>query len=229
MHPEFARYHRERRRAALPGRIAAALVVTAVLAGGGWAVASNLTAATTQAPSMVLAGQPVQPANAEDLSAPAPPVAKPEPVATAEALGLAAEPTLAPTTDDSPSPSPAPQQHVSITVPVRGFQTELDRCQWVRMDLGAVAPIVGAHNYCDGGVVLDLRTDDLVTITGTGLDGDYQVIGGRDAQAGDDAAAATAGLTADLLLQTCYWDDSGLRLVTLRRVDLSLQPTPAPG
>ncbi len=120
------------------------------------------------------------------------------------------------------------QQHVNIDVDTRGFQDELDRCLWVRMDVGASAPIVGAHNFCEGDVVLGLTVGDLVSIGGTDLDGDYQVTGDRTAHAGDDAATATSGLTADLLLQTCYWDDSGLRLVALRRVDLSLPPTPAP-
>ena len=119
----------------------------------------------------------------------------------------------------------APTPLYSIAVTARGHQAELDACQWVRMDVGAVAPIVGAHNFCHGDEVLAMAVGDVVTVTGTDLDGDYQVTGSRDARAGDNAAVATAGLTGDILFQTCYWESArGLRLVTAVKVDLSLPP-----
>jgi hypothetical protein len=130
-----------------------------------------------------------------------------------------------------PAPPPqaatpvAPTPLYSIAVAARGHQAELDACQWVRMDLGATAPIVGGHNFCHGDVVLAMAVGEVVTVTGTDLDGDYQVTGSRDARAGDIAAVATAGLAGDIIFQTCYWDDAqGLRLVTAVKVDLSLPP-----
>jgi hypothetical protein len=222
VHPDFAAYHRARRRAVLPGRIALVLVAALLVGAAGWGIVSrpvpvSAAAASASGDSIgVLAGAPAGGAPAGTV--PEPPAADlPAPPVGEAAPGPAAA-----------SGEPRAPLSVAIGVTARGHQAELDLCQWVRMDIGAVAPIVGAHNYCRGDVVLDLLPGDLVALTGTELDGDYQVTGSRDAQAGDDPAAATAGLAADLLLQTCYWGDAGLRLVTLRRVDLSLPPTPAP-
>ena len=87
------------------------------------------------------------------------------------------------------------------------------------MDLSAIAPIVGAHNYCGGGIVLEMAEGDTVTLTGTQLDGAYRVTGEREAHAGDNAATATEGLVADVILQTCHWNSGGReRLLSLVRV-----------
>jgi hypothetical protein len=86
------------------------------------------------------------------------------------------------------------------------------------MDLGAVAPIVGAHTRCGGAAVLTLATGARVELQGQGLDGGFVVADARDAHAGDDAAEATAGLAADVILQSCYPGASGrVRLVALVR------------
>jgi len=108
----------------------------------------------------------------------------------------------------------------AIAVDIRGYQPEIDECLWVRMDLGGHAPIVGAHNYCGGGIVLEMKFGDVVTMTGTELDGRYLVSDARDARAGDIAATAIKGMVGSLILQTCYWSDDG----TVRLVGL----TPAP-
>lgn len=108
---------------------------------------------------------------------------------------------------------------LSIAVDTVGHQDEIDRCLWVRMDFGSVdAPIVGAHNYCGGHVVLDLRAGDRVALSGTGLDGAYVVTGDREVVTGSGAASATEGLAADVILQTCFWNTGTTRLVTLARV-----------
>ena len=87
------------------------------------------------------------------------------------------------------------------------------------MDLGVHAPIVGKHNYCGGDVVLAMAIGDTVTLAGVGLDGTYTVAATRDAQAGDYAKLATDGLGGTVILQTCYWGDSGAeRLVALDRM-----------
>ncbi len=122
----------------------------------------------------------------------------------------AAEPAVA------VAPAPSGPVLYAIDITATGYQREIDKCQWVRMDLGAVAPIVGAHTRCGGTTVLQMRPGDAVRLTGQGLDGAYVVQGSRDAHAGDDAAQATSGMTAAVILQTCYPETSGrVRLVAL--------------
>ncbi|CAN5206394.1 hypothetical protein BH11ACT4_BH11ACT4_01480 [soil metagenome] len=108
----------------------------------------------------------------------------------------------------------------SIDITAVGRQAEVDACQWVRMDFSSDVPIpwVAAHNFCGGGIVLEMQLGQSVTLSGAGLDGSYVVVGSKDAWADDDATAALAGLSGDVILQTCYWDDNGhLILVALQR------------
>ena len=137
----------------------------------------------------------------------------------------------APTATPTPSPAPAvPQKRevavtpivaarpavTRITITAAGYQKQLDECQWVRMDIGAIAPIVGAHTSCGGSPVLTLRPGQVVQLGGEGLDGRYVVTGGRDAHSGDDAFTATEGLDASVILQTCYPGTGGrVRLIAL--------------
>jgi len=109
----------------------------------------------------------------------------------------------------------------SISITAVGLQAEVDACQWVRMDFSSAVPvpIVAAHNFCGGGIVLEMKVGQLVSLGGTGLDGMYQVVASKDAWADQDATDAISGLTADVILQTCYWEDDGhLILVALHRV-----------
>jgi hypothetical protein len=79
-------------------------------------------------------------------------------------------------------------------------------------------PFVAAHNYCGGGIVLDMQAGQIVTLSGTGLDGTYVVSGAKDAWSGMEALDAMAGLSGDVILQSCYWSDDGReRLVALTR------------
>ena len=135
------------------------------------------------------------------------------------APATAAVDSSAPTAAQPALPTTGPASW-AIAVDTTGYQAEIDACLWVRMDLGGHAPIVGAHNYCGGGVVLEMKLGDVVTMTGTGLDGRYLVSDARDARAGDIAATAIRGMVGSLILQTCYWLDDG----TVRLVGL----TPAP-
>jgi hypothetical protein len=108
----------------------------------------------------------------------------------------------------------------SIGVSAFGWQAELDACQWVLLDMVASVPlpIVAAHNYCGGGIVLEMEPGDTVSLSGYGFDGTYVVTGSRDAWTGGDAASAVAGMDGEVVLQTCYWNDDGTeRLVSLRR------------
>lgn len=134
----------------------------------------------------------------------------PQPTSTTTAVPQA--PELLPVTADG-EPAASLLRSWAIDVDTVGYQTELDACLWVRMDLGAAAPIVGAHNFCGGGVVLEMGKGDSVTLTGTSLDGVYEVVDARDAFAGDYAAEATEGMTADVILQTCYWGNDGRALL----------------
>ena len=149
--------------------------------------------------------------------------------AVTEPANVIVLPTPAPSVAE---PGPQPQSAASladtgptswaISIATRGYQDEIDQCLWVRMDLGGHAPIVGAHNYCGGGVVLEMHLGDVVTLAGTELDGTYLVSDARDARAGDIAATAIDGMSGRVILQTCYWGDgSAVRLV-------GLTPVPAP-
>lgn len=200
----FAEYHRARRRAAAVRAVLGLAAVAAVALASIWlaTVPSGSAAAQPSAqtqPTKILSMAPTD----------ATPAAKPSP-----------------TPHPSPSIPPAPAPHlagnststrdVQIAITATGYQHELDECQWVRMDLGAVAPIVGAHTQCGGAVVLTLSAGQFVDLTGEGLTGRYVVTDIRNAHSGDDAATALAGMDATVVLQTCYPGTGGReRLVGL--------------
>ena len=129
-------------------------------------------------------------------------------------------PTLALPVEEQPAPAPVvPSWSIGITA--FGWQDELDACQWVLMDMVAEVPlpIVAAHNYCGGDIVLSMAVGDTVTLSGYGFDGTYVVTSAKDAWAGDDAAVAISGMAGEVILQTCYWVNDGTeRLVGLERV-----------
>jgi len=111
---------------------------------------------------------------------------------------------------------PVPVVEWTITVDTIGYQDALDACLWTRMDFDGVVPIVGAHNFCGGDIVLDMKVGEIVHLSGADVDGTYVVTGDRQVFPGDDAIEATAGLDSPVLLQTCYWDvEQGMRLVSL--------------
>ncbi|GAB3617136.1 hypothetical protein GCM10027416_16930 [Okibacterium endophyticum] len=227
----FRAYHRaEDWRSRVRGGVT--LVVVSLLVGAGvWASsqASSMSVAAETQEARLPASPPADPAAQSTADAPpggpasgtsaggtgeaadAPPPAGPAdlPVEVAAEAPPAADP--APPVD---LPSTGPREF-DIGVDTTGHQAEVDLCLWVRMDLGAVAPIVGRHNHCGGDVVLDMREGDVVHLSGSGLDGTYTVTGSRDAHAGDNAAQATEGLQASVILQTCYTGSTKLRLVTL--------------
>ena len=147
------------------------------------------------------------------------PASDPAPVIALSAPATPAIGSIAPPPAQPALPTTGPASW-AIAVDTRGYQPEIDECLWVRMDLGGQAPIVGAHNYCGGRIVLEMEFGDVVTMTGTQLDGRYLVSDARDARAGDIAETAIKGMVGSLILQTCYWSDDG----TVRLVGL----TPAP-
>ena len=148
-------------------------------------------------------------------------VAHPAPIAL-QLPTLALEPTVEAAAAPAPAPAPAAAPASwSISIGAVGLQAELDQCQWVRMDFSSAVPlpVVGAHNYCGGDIVLSMSVGETVTLSGTGLDGTYVVTGSRDAWTDSPAADAIAGMGGDVILQTCYWaNDGSERLVSLQRI-----------
>ncbi|MBC7591068.1 MAG: hypothetical protein H7226_08515 [Salinibacterium sp.] len=198
----FAAYHRAGRRMTLARVIPASMAALAVAAGLGY-----LAGATPAAP----------PTAVQDSSATAPAASADPDLATPPAAILPQPATEAPA-PLSPPPVLAVTgtQQWSIDIDTTGYQAEIDDCLWVRMDLGVHAPVVGAHNYCGGDVILGMAIGDSVTLSGVGLDGAYTVVSSRDARAGDNAHVATDGLGGTVILQTCYWGTDGAeRLVAL--------------
>ena len=211
-HDPFSEYHRARWHTSF-SRIVAIAVSIAVSVG----LVSLIEPAA--APQQSDASESFALA-ADSRAVPVEVVTLPSPPATGATAGeappapstLPALPVL-PTTATLPSTGPASW---SVSIDTRGHQAEIDQCLWVRMDVGGHAPIVGAHNYCGGGVVLDMALGDVVTLAGTELDGAYVVSDARDARAGDAAAAAIDGVEGQVILQTCYWGGNGrVRLVGL--------------
>lgn len=154
------------------------------------------------------------------------------PVATADAAIIPVGAPIQDSTEsqpagDAPAEVPGAPKQWSIDVDTTGFQTEIDECLWVRMNLGIHAPIVGAHNHCGGGIVLEMQLGEQVTLTGQGVDGTYVVVSEGSGWGGQSAREATQDLPADVILQSCYWENTGhARLVGLARV--SGEPTTAP-
>lgn len=202
----FRRYHRAGRAGRVLRRLAAAAVAVVVLTGALFSAASAQT--PTPSPSQRTL-ETALPLVAVTPSVPASPPTSATTVSPTASAATASKATR------RPSSTPAV---FAILITATGWQAEIDRCQWVRMDMQAAAPIVGAHTSCGGRIVLTMRIGDTVTLRGQGLDGRYQVTGSRDAHIGDNAAAATAGVTAAVILQTCYTTRNAVRLVSLALV-----------
>ena len=208
----FAAYHRAGRRMTLARVIPAVIAALAIGSGLGY-VAGAAPAAPPAAVEQDSPAQAVGPAS-DAVEPPAPAAQLPQPGAPAGAP-LGAPQPAAPAL---PTLATTGQAEWSISIDTTGYQAEIDRCLWVRMDLGVHAPVVGKHNYCGGDVVLAMAIGDTVTLAGVGLDGRYTVVATRDAQAGDYAKVATDGLGGSVILQTCYWGNTGAeRLVALDR------------
>lgn len=160
------------------------------------------------------AGETAQVGTDPDVAAPV--GAGPDGVAPPAPDALAAPPAAPSPQPVEPAPLPITPTVHTIGIHTSGYQAELDQCLWVRMDLtGASAPIVGAHNNCGGDVVLGLEPGQLVDLAGQGLDGRYAVVGSRNGRPGQNAAEATAGFGAAVILQTCYFEGPDVRLVAL--------------
>jgi hypothetical protein len=203
----FAAYHRRQRPGIVLRRSLLAVVGVGILAA---AILLTVTAPPARASAPLALASNTIPRIQPDTSG------TPAPNAATAALATASSPAPAP--NPAPSAPPAeptaqPAAPYSITITATGYQTQVDQCQWVRMDLGAAAPIVGAHTSCGGAIVLTMKPGQQVDLTGQGLTGQYIVTGSRNVHAGQNAATATSGMTADVLLQTCYYTGDGSELL----------------
>jgi hypothetical protein len=223
----FAAVHRSaRRRRALVTTVvalglAAAIATTWVLPGHAATPLAPVAAAMGDAAEPPAASAPVREATEPSLPAGPPTVA--EAASASPAVLASAAPVPPPTgaegvvppPEEVPAESGLPIERYDVHVDTSGYQAELDRCLWVRMDIGATAPIIGAHNTCGGDVVLDMQIGDSVRLSGEGVDGSYVVVGARDARRGQNAFDATEGMSAAVILQTCHWEGDGVRLLAL--------------
>jgi hypothetical protein len=189
----FAEYHRSRRQN-MAGRFAVSLCVGAAIVGAIALIPVPAVAAhAVTVDSVQSTPLPVAPPNNSRQNLP---------VAAAHS---AAKPVHV-----------SRQRSWTIAIDTVGFQAELDKCLWVRMDLGIPSPLVGAHNNCGGDIVLAMTKGDTVALSGEELTGRYIVTDYRNARVGESAAHATASLMADVILQTCYPGANGrVRLVAL--------------
>lgn len=102
----------------------------------------------------------------------------------------------------------------SFAVNQAGHQAALDRCSgWVWEDFGGYGRVVSAHNHCGGAVVLGMNVGDTVTLSGYGK-GAYQVTQIKRVPKG---APATV-LEGRLWMQTCFYDNTTMRLVGLSKI-----------
>jgi hypothetical protein len=216
---------------AATGALTAVLVVATVWVVPAAVASSNLPVApvAVATPANVPAAPP--PAEAAGPVAAEVPVGAPSSAVLAAPATVTTTPVAAPPAPDAGPPAAvppapggsvlpsAPAAPLAIGIHATGYQAELDRCFWVRMDLaGASAPIVGAHHHCGGDIVLAIEVGDAVDLSGQGLDGRYVAIGSRDARPGQDAGEATEGMGAQVILQTCYPSGTEVRLVALARI-----------
>lgn len=203
--PPVARFSARKRRTARAAQFALPLAATVV----ALVLASSLLPAP--APAVRTMHPPTMMRDISPAAAALPTLALPAPPAE-----------VAPAAVEQPQVEAAPvAASWGIGIGAFGWQAELDACQWVLLDMVASVPlpIVAAHNYCGGGIVLEMQPGDTVTLSGYGYDGTYVVTGSRDAWTGSDAASAVAGMDGEVVLQTCYWNDDGTeRLVSLRLV-----------
>ena len=122
----------------------------------------------------------------------------------------------------SPVPAPAqapPSPAWTTYVANSGGQSTVDLCAggltaYSDADGGAFysVPYLAIHNNCGGAPILQLSAGDSVLITGGGTAGTYEVVDSRDVTQGA-TTDALAGMAGDILLQTCYFNSTTMRVV----------------
>lgn len=157
---------------------------------------------------------------------------EPEPVAPRDAPLAAATKEPAPAAPVEVAPvapaEPAPAEAAAapgwtVAVVNSGGQDAIDACAGGLTAMQSSSggpfhevPYLVIHNYCGGQPILSLNVGDTVNLTSGGLDGTYSVIGARDVNRGD-STDVLAGLGGDVLLQTCYFNSTVMRVVVIAR------------
>lgn len=113
----------------------------------------------------------------------------------------------------------------SIQLGPRGNQSDVDRCtgQWIQMEEYDAdfpnIPVYAVHNGCGGNALLSLTTSDSITIIKQdGSEGEYRMKSEKVIPQQRSTTADLAGLSGEFLLQTCYWDDTSMRIVGMTPV-----------
>lgn len=113
-----------------------------------------------------------------------------------------------------------------LTLAGPGGQAELDRCDgtWTQMiqyiEVGVPQPVHSAHNGCGGNPLLTLEMGGTIDVRQ--LDGNvvtYQAVDERRVAQVGTTTADIMGMGGDLILQTCFWDNSTMRFVGLSPVE----------
>lgn len=145
---------------------------------------------------------------------------RPAPVQAAGNPGAASTKTATATSRPAAAaPAQAPAAAWTTYVANSGGQSVVDQCAggltaYTASDGGAFfsVPYLAIHNTCGGAPILRLSVGETVVITSGGSAGTYQVVDSRDVVQGatTDAVADVAG---DILLQTCYFNSTTMRVV----------------
>ena len=145
---------------------------------------------------------------------------RPVPVQPAATPRAASTKTGSPTARPADA-APAPAHAAAWTTYVAnsGGQSVVDQCAggltaYTASDGGAFfsVPYLAIHNTCGGAPILQLAVGELVVITSGGTAGTYQVVDSRDVVQGA-TTDALAGVAGDILLQTCYFNSTTMRVV----------------
>ncbi len=102
----------------------------------------------------------------------------------------------------------------SVSVPLSGGQTEINRCGGPVRAAYASGVTVAEHNYCGGDWIFKLKQGDTVIFSGN-VTGTYVVTGFKTVQ---KPASSSALDFAALYLQTCYFNPTDMLLVGLTQV-----------
>lgn len=112
-----------------------------------------------------------------------------------------------------------------------GDQADIDSCPgyWVHMasyneGTGFEVPVYSAHNGCfglgdRGDVILPLKIGETIQIEDRhGATRSHTVVDVRTLPQRTTTTDALKGMTGPLILQTCYWDDSTMKFISVKPV-----------
>lgn len=116
----------------------------------------------------------------------------------------------------------------TVTLGGAGGQAELDVCdgtfiEMTQYDPGGeldLPPTYSAHNGCGGDIILHLAVGTEVTVIDTAGQGtDYVITEELTTRQFATATSDLTGLDGDLLLQSCFWDNTTMRFISLEATE----------